>query len=270
MSNPHQVHLTASHLIKHAAAISDGLHAAKLNPKAAARALLLSEDTYATILLMLVLDHYGYAVLGKIDDDTWEDPWHPETIRMELEQDFSLALPKITLDKIMAAITLITTNFFFKDVRKFIDLCNILSGDDFSPDTFDPADAAEIMWGVSEALLIYPANNDPEDTEFSPEVCGYIEEVLKNEGIASAPDVLRLGSGADASDQVRDTFADDPEMFSAIWQTQQARSGELQQMVKDNLSEMILQLKVLPMTNGSKEGLLQSIQNVVGYLPAVS
>lgn len=253
-------------MIKRAAS---GLTTAALNPKAAARALLLSEDTFATILFALVIDTYGPEVLGRQEDGSWEDPWHPQTISMELERDYSLTLPKVTLDKIMSAITLVTTNFFYKDVRKFIDICNILSGDDFSPDTFDPATAAEVMWGVSEALLISPPDDDNDaDTEFSPEIQGYIAAVLKEEGIAKAPDVLRLGAESDASEHIQANFGDDPEMFSMIWKTQAAKSDDLKQMVIENLQAMALQLRVLPLNTGSKDRLLQLIKNVVGYLPA--
>lgn len=240
----------------------------ELNPRAAARALLLSEDTYATILFLLACDAFGAEFLGQRNEDgSWDEPWHPTTIRMELEKEFGLILPPINLSKIVAAITLVTTNYFYRDVRKFIDICNILSGDDFSPGTFDPANAAEIIWGVSEAMLLYPADDDKEDTEFSPEIRGYIAEVLKADGIASAPDVLKLGAESDASQHIQTNFSDDPEMFAAIWKVQQAKNSDLTDMVKENFREMLVQLRVLPLNQGSKEGLLRQIQHVVGELP---
>mgnify|MGYP003431562760 FL=1 len=115
--------------------------------------------------------------------------------------------------------------------------------------------------------MLYPADDDKEDTEFSPEIRGYIAEVLKTEGIASAPDVLRLGAESDASQHIQTNFSDDPEMFSAIWKVQKAKSSELTDMVKENFREMLIQLQVLPLNNGSKEGLLSQIQHVVGELP---
>jgi len=224
-----------------------------LSPRAAQRALLLAEESYTTVLLLLVLDVYGPELLT----------WAPETIRLQLEEDFSLSLPKATLDKVMAGVTLLTTNYFFKDVTRFIELCNILAGDDFQPDEFDPADAGEILWGVTEAALIWPPERDEtDDTEFGPEVRGYIEEILHQEGLASPPDVLRLGLRSNVADTIRADYADDPEMFEALWQAQESRSGDLKQMVLDNLQELAFQLKLLALQNGSTEALLEQIEKL--------
>lgn len=234
-------------------------------PKAIGRALLLHEDTYAAVLLLLLVDTYP---------DTDENgqlvvlQWTPEAIKMQLEDDFGIKLPKDTLDRIMAAIVILTTNYFFKDVRRFIELCNILAGDGFQPDEFDPADASEIMWGVIEAMIIYPPNNDPEDTEFSPEIRAYIAEVLKVEGIALPPDVLRLGAAADATDHIRMNFSDDPEMFQGVWEVQRAKRDDLVTMAKAGLQELASQLRVLSLQTGSVDQVLKQIQKIAGTLPA--
>ncbi len=243
---------------KTAAEILSIAHRQDVSSTAVHRALLVSEESYASVLLILVLDNYGPEVLE----------WHPGTIRLQLEDDFSVQLPKVTLDKILAAVTILTTNYFFKSVSRFIELCNILSGDDFQPDEFDPADADEILWGVTEAAIIYPPNNDPEDTEFSPEVRAYIEEVLKVEGIASPPDVLRLGARADATGHIAMNFSDDPEMFEAIWEVQRAKRDDLVNLVRTNLQELSMQLQLLRLRQGSvKNELVKQIQHVAGYMP---
>jgi hypothetical protein len=167
----------------------------------------------------------------------------------------------------MAAITIVTTNFFYKDVRRFIELCNILSGDDFQPDEFDPADAGEILWGVTEAMILWPPDDDPDDTEFSPEIQTYIGQVLDLEGIEDPPDLLRLGLTGDAGRNIDSNFADDPEMYSAVWDVQRGKSDELKQMVMDNLRQMAFQIQVLPLDAGEKSRLLEQIKEVAGMLP---
>lgn len=248
-----------SQLAKHAAdrLLEDAAHGIiKPAARPILRAMLTSEDTFATVLFLLVMDVYGPEALE----------WHPETIRMQLEQDFGLQLPKENLDKIMSAITIVTTNFFFKDVSRFIELCNILSGDDFEPETFDPASVEEILWGVIEAMLLYPPEeHEPEDTEFCPEIRGYIEEVLKIEGVIHPPDVLRLGG--DRAGEVLADFADEPEMAEAFWQSSKDRNTEMLAMVRDNLRAMAMQLKLLPLEQGSTEEFLRQIEQVVGVLP---
>ncbi len=232
-------------------------------PKAAQRALLLNDESYAVTLFLLVIDVYGSEMLPGAD----QDGWSAETIKTQLQMDFGLQLPKENLDKIMAAISVVTTNFFWKDVRRFIELCNIFSGDDFQPDEFDPADAAEILWGITEASVLWPPNEDPDDTEFSPEIRAYIEQVLKVEGIADPPDVLRLGLTGTAGQEIDDTFSDDPEMFNAVWDAQRAKTEELKSMVIENLKEMYFQIQLLPLQNGEKDGVLKQIQEVIGEIP---
>jgi hypothetical protein len=221
--------------------------------KAIQRSLLLAEEAYATPLILLLLDCYGPEVLS----------WAPETIRLELEQDFKLKLPKITLDKIMAAITILTTNYFYKDVTRFVEICNILAGDDFQPDEFEPADASEMLVGITESLLLYPPNEDPEDTEFSAEIREYISQVLKEEGILKPFDVLRFAFSQDASGKVDLAYADDPEMYSAIYSMQQEKTGELRTVYLENMTALMGQLKVLPLSHGSTDVVVNQLQQIV-------
>jgi|688.fasta_scaffold18094_16 hypothetical protein len=225
----------------------------KAPSKAIIRTLLLSDDAYATPLFLIVMDLYGQEALE----------WAPETIRMELEQDFQLQLPKSSLDKVMAAITIVTTNYFYKDVTRFIQLCNILAGDDFQPDEFDPADAGEILLGITEAMLLWPPDGDADDTEFSEEIRGYIGQVLNEQGIVKPFDVLRLALDGDQSTRVDTALADDPEMYSAVWSSQQSRTDELRSVYLENVQALAQQLSILPLTHGSTEKAVQQLQSLV-------
>lgn len=226
----------------------------KVAPKTIFRAMLLSEDTFATPLLLLVLDRYGPEALT----------WAPETIRRELESDFQLQLPKYSIDKIMAAISLVTTNYFFKDVTKFIEICNILAGDDFEPDEFEPADAGEVLFAMTEALLLWPPDEeDPQDSEFSEEIREYIRQVLKEEGILKPFDVLRLAFEDDRAVQVDSDYADDPEMFAAIYEMQQEKQGDMKQMLLDNVEALKMQLQLLPLESGQTSAVVEQLNRMV-------
>jgi len=222
-------------------------------PKAIQRTMLLAEETFATPLFLLVADRYGMEVLE----------WSPETIRMELEQDFQLQLPKATIDKIMAAITIVTTNYFYKDVTRFIELCNILAGDDFQPDEFEPADADEMLIGITEALLLWPPDDDPEDTEFAPEIREYISQVLGDQGILKPFDVLRLAFSGDQASTVDAEYADDPEMYSAIYGAQQSKTDELRAVYLENVADLAQQLALLPLQHGTTHHAVQQLQTMV-------
>jgi hypothetical protein len=234
------------------------------NPRAVSRALLLSEETFGLVLLVLLRDTYPPT------DEYPQQPldWAPETIKRQLEQDFAVELPRLSFDKLMAAVFVLTSNRFFKDVNSFIEVCNVFSGDEFRPDVFDPAGPAEILWGVTEACLIYPPNDDPEDTEFSQEVRVYIGEALKEDGIVRPPDVLRLGLTGDVAGRIDTDYADDPDMYQAIYKGQQGKNDDLAQMLRENLAAMTLQLKLLPLQHGTTDVIVRQLQQIAGRLPA--
>lgn len=217
------------------------------------RRVLIDDDTYATTLLVMFVDRYGTEGLS----------WSPETIRMQVEADYNVTLPQPSLDKLLAAITLITTDYFFKDLPKFIDLCNILSGDTFDPRVFDPADSFECAWGITEAMLVSPPDFEEDPEPFADDIRRYIGEVLRGEGYVQPPDVLRIALDADYAGQVEYDFADDPEMFEGIYAVQQDKSGEAVEMIKDNLRELLSQLKALPLTSGDTSSLIDKIRQSI-------
>lgn len=219
--------------------------------------MLLDEGSYATTLIALVLDRYGTECLSTEDGE----PWNPGTFKIQLEKDFGIKLPKTTLDKIMAAVMILTTNFFFRDVNKFIELSNILSGDDFQPDEFEVADVLECSWAVFEAILLSPP--DKNETPFSEEIQGYISQVLLDEGFVKPPTILRVGTAPDFSDHVRFNFGDDPEMFSAIYEVQSKKSEEIMSIVRDNATELFQQLSILPLREGDTKDLKDQMNKIL-------
>jgi len=204
-------------------------------------------DSFASALLMMFIDRYGTEALT----------WHPRTIQMQVSEDFNVSIPKENFDKLMTAIMILTTDYFYTKVDRFIKFCNILAGDDFDPRVFDPADSSEMAWAITEVLML-----DPPETKnpFSEEICAYIGEVLKEEGFITPPDVLRIGLKADLSAQVANDYADDPEMFQGIYEAQEAKTEEVNQMVQQNMQVMWMQLTAIPLQHGSTEGLLKRLQ----------
>lgn len=236
---------------------------AKVRPPAElVREMLLGEGTYATTLLQWYVDRWG----SERDDD---DPkriaclyWAPETIRLEIEEVTGVKLPKANFDKLMAMITILTTDLFYNDVQRFIELANILAGDDFQPDEFEPADSVECAWAIVEALL-----NDPPDEQnpepFSDEIRRYLGVVLKEEGYVTPPDILKLALDGDFSPQVNQDLADDPEMFQAVYEGQQAKAAEVTSVLRDGMTELLAQLEALPLENGSVNELKAKLRKAI-------
>lgn len=234
--------------------LSDGRsNTTGVNALRTVRDMLTGDGTYGTTMLVLVLDRYGTAALD----------WHPETLRMELRDDFHVEPTRANMDRLMAAIAVVTTDAFFKDPARFIQLCNVLSGDEFDPTVFDVADVGECAWGITEALLLQPP--DDEDPEpFSDEVRHYVGAVLREEGFVKPPDVLGIALDANWSDHVQFEFADDPEMQAAIYKTAADRTDEIETLLRDGLRALFEQLRALPLLNGTADSLYSRVSAAQG------
>lgn len=209
-------------------------------------------NTFATVLLTSFLDTFGNDALY----------WDPATIALEVEDEFDIELSEITFDKLMMAITLLTTDKFYTSLPTFISVCNVLSGTPFDPTQFDPADSAEVAWGITEGLLIYPPDNDT-DSPFSEEIRAYIGATLDSEGIINPPDVLRIAlRTANVSTSLGD-FSDDPSMFNAIHDMEAAKTGEIENIMTQNLHMLYNQLSQLQLQNGDTTQVLQAIKGAM-------
>jgi hypothetical protein len=226
--------------------ISSRSFAQESRAKDRVKAFWSGDEAFASTLLVMFVDKYGTEGLQ----------WAPETIRMQVNSDFGVRASDVAIDRLLAAITIITSDGFFKNLPRFIQLCNILSGDNFDPEVFDPADSVECAWGITEALLLYPPD---EDEPFVDEIRHYIGKVLDDEGYITPPDILRLAIGSNRADRVRTDFADDPEMFQAMYENQNAKAAEVTSIIRDNLTELMEQLKSLPLENGNTQELLTRV-----------
>lgn len=213
------------------------------------RQAFVSPDSFATTMLTLFVDMYGTEGFN----------WDPETIRMELEEDLRSKLPQANFDRLMAAINLLTSDDFYKSLPDFISYCNILSGDTYDPRNWDPADAAEIAWGMTEALLIQPPDDDDENP-FSEDIVAYIGQVLNQEGIISPPDILKVAvRDDDPARMVAGEYSDDPEMFNSIYDFEAGKTAEIDQLVKANLQRLTQQLQSLPLRAGNPANAVQQM-----------
>ncbi len=219
------------------------------------RDVFTSPDSFATTLLTLFVDMYG----------TEGFSWDPETIRLQLNDDLQLEndkrnrIPEANLDRLMAAINLILSDDFYKSLPDFVTYCNVLAGDAYDPRTWDPNDAVEIAWGITEGLLISPPD-DNDDTPFTEEITAYIGTVLNQEGIINPPDVLKIAiRDIEPATVVAGEYADDPAMFSAIYSFESGKTEEINNIVKASLQRLSDQLALLPLQSGSAVGAVQQM-----------
>jgi len=208
-----------------------------------------SRETFASVLLTLFLDKFGIEALD----------WDPATITLEIEEEFDVELPQLALDKLLVAIQILTTDKFFKSLPDFVMFCNVLCGDTYRPDMWDPADAEEVAWGITEALLISPPEDDDKEP-FTDEVRGYIGAVLDSEGIINAPDILRIAlRAARVSPSITD-FSDDPTMFNAVYDLEAGKTEDINQSVRLKTDLLIKQMAALDLKNGNTEYVVKMLQ----------
>lgn len=223
------------------------------------RQLLESGEAYATTMLVLCWD--AFADLHEKGDEWMQ--WHPAAMRANVQEHFGVKLPEISLDRLMAGISVLTTDEFFQNLRSFVPLANVLAGSEFDPETFDPADSAECAWAVTEALLLNPPDEQDPQPVFSDEIRKYIGRVLHNEGYVTPPDVLRIAIDGDFSAQVAYDFGEDPEMFGMIHHVQTGKTEDIERVVRESLLELALQLKTLPLRHGDTSGVEALVQRAV-------
>lgn len=221
------------------------------------RATFIDNESYTATLIVALVETYGTEFFQ----------WAPETIMMAIERDFNLELPRAVGDRIMAGVVLITTDKFYKSLPDFVALCNVLSGDLYDPRTFDPADAEEIAWGITEAILLSPPEDDDENP-FTEEIVGYIGAVLDQEGIIHPPDVLKIAVRDVDPTAAANSYSDDPIMFAAIYDAEESKTSAINSIIRENLRALAGQLGAMSLRNGSTaqviEQMLKSFgQNVV-------
>ena len=209
------------------------------------------KDTFASVLLTLYLDKFGTEALS----------WDPTTMLLEIEEEFNVDLPQLSFDKLLVAIQILTTDRFYKSLPDFVAFCNVLSGDTYRPDMWDPADAEEVSWGLTEALMIYPPDDDDEEP-FTEEIRAYIGAVLDREGLINPPDILRIAlREARVSPSIED-FSDDPQMFSAIYDLEEGKRADIEQTMKERTTLLAAQLAALQLDNGATDKVVNALENI--------
>jgi hypothetical protein len=218
---------------------------------------------FATSLLALYLHQYGPKE-GKGSEIECLY-WGPETIEMEVHDDFGVDLPQGNFERLLTAITLLTTNTFFTSPPDFTRACVVLSGHVPNPNTMLLPDCADLAWGITEALLISPPDDD-DQAPFSPEILGYVGTCLDDEGILNPPDVLKIGTrSADSLNRQNYAFSDDPDMFAAVVGFERDKTQSINDLVRGRLRALLTQLSTLPVAHGKAAALAA---NLLAKLPA--
>jgi hypothetical protein len=206
-------------------------------------------SSFGMTLLTIFLDTFGMEAAQ----------WDPLTIQMEVEQEFNVELPPSNYDKLLTAISILTTNSFYVSVPDFSRACVVLSGHHPTPNLLILPDCADIAWGITEGVLIMPPPEDHQNP-FSPEITTFIGYCLDSEGIINPPDVLRIATrDRQLVDRVNYEYSDDPEMLSSIYKMEESKTDDINKMVKSRIRSLLMQLASLPLRVGKTEVIVKKM-----------
>lgn len=144
----------------------------RFDRNAAAR-LLSGSGTFAFVLMAIAIDKYG--------DDMAEDP---EVLIMDLEDDFGCKVPDEGRNRIQAAVTVMTTDLFYRNANVFKAVALAFSDGDIGgiPDGDDEElDACRCLWATTEVGLLNGQDFGEVADACSDDVVDMVNDVVDNE-----------------------------------------------------------------------------------------
>lgn len=137
--------------------------------------ILVNPYTMGTVLYAIAVRQYGEEV----------HDWEPETVFLELQDDFGVEIPAINHDKLMALLTAVSTNSFYENFAAFSLISHTLNNDENPLDQSDPLLPAEMAWAVTEVQLV-----DDTPGKFGVDVAHAVGVFLQEDGFTSPPPKL--------------------------------------------------------------------------------
>lgn len=189
-------------------------------------AILHDPYTMATVLYAIALRQYGHEV----------HDWEPETVFLELEDDFGQGIPPVNHDKLMALLSAVSSNTFYTNPGAFRAICHSLSGDEEPWDFEDPLLVAEMAWGVLEVEI-----NDDTTALWSDDVKAMVGGLLLEEGFVEPPphlDFARIPAKYEGSSTTADLGRE------RTLSTEHAKV--VQEYILDQAATLIRQISALP------------------------
>ena len=137
--------------------------------------ILLQPFTMASVLYAICLRALGEDI----------HHWEPETLWMEIKDEFGVELPAINHTKLSALLAAIGTNSFYHSVPAFLCISRALNGEEDPFDQQDPLLVAEMAWAVREVQL-----NDDAPHQFNDDVSAFAGALLMEDGFTTPPAIL--------------------------------------------------------------------------------
>jgi len=193
--------------------------------QAKARQMLEDPDSTPAILLAGAVGVFGSDFVS----------WDPETIAKELSRE-NIEIPPAKRNQLTAAAQLVSSDQFWSGVFDYITLVNALSSGRILLDVFDPATTLETCQAISDALLIWP-HRPVED--FSINIINYIDATRLWEGVYMPPKFLMNCFNFATREDIFQSWSDDPQMVSAVYQKVIETADELDLEVQTRVKRTV-------------------------------
>jgi hypothetical protein len=204
----------------------------------------VNREAFATTLLALAIDEFG--------TECFE--WEPETIRLEISDLYNVEIPGVNMDKLLGLMTAMSTDLFYRSVETFTHVANALNGSEANFQLWDPVEADEAAWAISEIYLNDPPPRGKTLTElYSEDVRRYLGVILEEEAIITPPDLLEIAIVSPSFKGSEATFADDPALFQGLYRLSQAKSKGIAEYVSRRMDALSQQLSDIPLQNRDEE-----------------
>jgi hypothetical protein len=190
---------------------------------------LLDPEVYGTAVLAIAINEFGTECLD----------WDPNALELELTTLCRNEIPDATMDRLMAAISILTTDDFFRDIYAFSALCNALNRGVISGDMWIPADLDDVLWAVTEVRMLLGEGYS--DTNYSDNINKYVGILLQREG-----STLKFAELDPEEERVYKAYDGDAVLEQAFWERQEEDRNNLEKENIRRLQEYMLQLSKLP------------------------
>ena len=190
-----------------------------------ARTALESPKTMAATLYLILTNQYG---------DDWLE-WDPATIYMELRDDFNAEPAAEVMDRISSLLIAMNTGEFFSRFEAFSAIVHSLNTGAPSFTIFNPVEAEEIGWAVTELSLLRDL------LPFDYSVRQYIKQALTADGYSPDDPPAVVGHVLEAKDPSANIIRD----ITTDRTLHEVQHNEFQAYIDEQLKDLAAQLNEL-------------------------
>ena len=220
------------------------------------RDVMMEPSSFGTTLLIALIDSYGTECIQ----------WEPETLRKQVEEDLDINLPGSTMDRIMAAMSVLASDMFFVSIEGFNNTCESLNFGAVSGNKFIPCELDDIIWGCTEARLLLGAE-EYDSADWSHDIGRYTGLQLSLEGVTKAPSIIGFAEFAPEELDNKDMLLADDQLMAATYQSRQTDVvRELDREAISKMQGLLQQVSSMQLEEGQTEQVKTLLADITGTL----